>query len=512
MKPSNELFDLIKSLSKSEKRFFKLSSSLQSGSKNYLKIFDAVDKQKTYDEESIKNQFRKETFIKHFPSEKNHLYKLILKSLRSYHADNSISSILKQELKNVEILYKKALFRECNKFLSRAKKLAREHEKFYYLFECITWEKTLLEEAYESGKFDKDLDALVHEEEQVIAQLRNLAEYQMLYSKINYVFRRNGFARNERQKRTVAEVAEHPLIKGKNTALSNRAATICYYNQGLCHVTNRQHDMAFKKFLRVKEILDNNPTIRQDLGNRYVRTLSHLMYSYLDNNDYKQALEMVKVMRALPKETGFESEDVNVHIFTSTYNAELIIRDRMGEYDKAIALVDDIEQYLEAYGEKVNKEQEIVFYYNIAYVYFGAGKYRDSLRWINKLLNDNEQQLRQDLYGFARIFNLIIHFELGNNDLLEYLIKSTGRYLNKRKKDYHSEGVILKYMKKLPKLVYEDELKAHFMMMRDELNELFKDHKERVALEYFNFPAWLDSKINGISFAEAARNNQKVKA
>ena len=108
MKPSNELFDLVKSLTKSEKRFFKLSSSLQTGDKNYLKIFDAIDKQDEYDENALKNLFKKETFIKHFPSEKNHLYKLILKSLRAYHADNSVSSQLKQEIKNIEILYNKA--------------------------------------------------------------------------------------------------------------------------------------------------------------------------------------------------------------------------------------------------------------------------------------------------------------------------------------------------------------------------------------------------------------------
>ena len=122
MKPSKELFHLVKSLSKSEKRFFKLTSSLQSGDKNYLKIFDVIDKQDDYDEESIKDMFKGEVFIKHFPSEKNHLYKLILKSLRSYHSDNSISSVLKQEIKNIEILYQKALYKECNKFLNRAKK------------------------------------------------------------------------------------------------------------------------------------------------------------------------------------------------------------------------------------------------------------------------------------------------------------------------------------------------------------------------------------------------------
>ncbi len=77
MKPSEELFNLIKSLSKSEKRFFKLSSSLQSGEKNYLKIFDAIDDQSVYDEHALKESFKNEKFIKHFPSEKNHLYKLI---------------------------------------------------------------------------------------------------------------------------------------------------------------------------------------------------------------------------------------------------------------------------------------------------------------------------------------------------------------------------------------------------------------------------------------------------
>ena len=39
----NELELLVRSLTKSEKRFFKLSSSLQSGEKNYLKIFDFID-------------------------------------------------------------------------------------------------------------------------------------------------------------------------------------------------------------------------------------------------------------------------------------------------------------------------------------------------------------------------------------------------------------------------------------------------------------------------------------
>ena len=101
MKPSTELFKLIKSLSKSEKRFFKLTSSLQTGEKNYLKIFDYIDKQAVYDEDALKKEFKGEIFIKHFPSEKNHLYKLILKSLRSFYSEQSVSSLLKQEIERI---------------------------------------------------------------------------------------------------------------------------------------------------------------------------------------------------------------------------------------------------------------------------------------------------------------------------------------------------------------------------------------------------------------------------
>jgi tetratricopeptide (TPR) repeat protein len=505
MKPSVELFQLIKSLSKSEKRFFKLTSSLQSGDKNYLKIFDAIDKQKEYDEDAIKKQFAGETFIKHFPSEKNHLYKLILKSLRSFHADNSISSMLKHEIKNIEILYKKALFKECNKFLHRAKKIAKSHEKFYYWFELISWEKQLLEEAYEAGEFDKNLDELIQEEQLVIEKLRNLAEYQMLYSKINYLYRSGGFARNESEKKEVDKITNYPLIKGKNTALSTRAATICYYVKGLCSATNRDYETSFGFFLKVKEILDNNPLIKKDLAKRYVRTLSNLLYCYIDNNNYEASFDLIQKMRVLHKEKGFGSTDVQVKIFTASYIAELLIYDRMGEYDKALEIVDAIVEGMDEFGEKINKEQEIVFYYNLAYVYFGAGQYNKALFWINKVLNDNEQTLRQDIYSFSRLFNLVIHFELGNNDLLEYIIKSTYRYLNKHKRDYEVETVLLKHLKKLARMTTEEQQMEQFLKMREELDELFKDNNERVVLEYFDFLAWLESKISGIPFADAAR-------
>ena len=299
MKPSGELFNLIKSLTKSEKRFFKLSSSLQSGDKNYLKIFDIIDKQAVYDEVGIKKEFEGERFVKHFPSEKNHLYKLILKSLRAYYSDNSINAVLNQEIKNIEILYRKALYKECDKFLRRAKKMAKQHEKFYYWFELIRVEKMLLEESFEEGIFTRSLDDLIIEEQEVIAKLRNLAEYHVLYSKVNYAFRSEGYVRDPKARQIIAEVSENYLIIGKNTALSKRAATICFYTQGFCYSADSKIDLSFIAFAQVKRILDENPDLRIDLVGRYLRTIYNLIIIHISRNEFRSAFKLIEELREL---------------------------------------------------------------------------------------------------------------------------------------------------------------------------------------------------------------------
>jgi len=506
MKPSTELFSLIKSLTKSEKRFFKLNSSLQTGEKNYLKIFDFIEKQKRYNEEELKDHFKNETFVKHLPSEKNHLYKLLLKSLRAYYSDRTISSQLKQEIKNVEILYKKALYKECNKFVRRAKAVAREYEKFYYWFELINWEKKLLEEAYESGEFNQDLDELIKEETEVIEKLRNLAEYHILYSKINYIFRSGGFTRNEKEREVVAEIADYHLIKGKNTALSTRATTICYYIKGLCAASIRDYEDALVNFKKAKSVMDAKPKIKGDLQTRYIYTLSFLMHCYIDSYKFDKAEEVVQQLKELDKDKAHNSLDSKVRLFTSRYIGQMQLYNRQGLFEKTLELVPEVEEGLGRFEDKINKEKTLLFTYNTAYAYFGIGEYRQALKHINEVLNDNEKMLRQDVYSFSRIFNLIIHFELNNHDFLEYDMKSTQRYLNKHEKDYEVEKLFMKEMRALARLGEQSDRKKRFEGFKKSLDDLLKIDRENVILEYFDLRAWVNSKLENTSFKTAIKN------
>lgn len=502
MKPSTELFDLIRSLTKSEKRFFKLHSALQSGPKNYLRIFEAIDRQRSYDEEALKRMFAKETFIRHFPSEKNHLYKLIMKALRAYHAEATVGGVLKMEIKNMEILYEKALYGEANKTLHRAKRLAREHELFYYWFELLNWEKQLLEEDYESGEFTKDLDGLIDEEREVIEKLRNLAAYHILYSKINHVFRSGGYVRTEEEKAMVEEIGEHPLIKGRNTALSMRAATICYYTQGFCHWAKRDWRTSLEKFKRVEQILDGHPQLRADLPKRYVRTLQYIVLCLIDLGEFEAAREKIRQMRRLSAEPGFGGMDVAVQVFHASYLAELRLLGRMGDFKRALELVVPVLDGMEAFAGRLHKEHELEFHQELAAVHFGAGQVNRALFWLNKVLNDTEPTLRQDIFTYARLFNLVIHYELGNYDLLEYIVRSTHRFLSRRQRAHKVETLLIDGIKRMARARQPAARREQARVLRAGLAALMKDPNEGAVLKYFDFMSWLTAAVEGRTFAE----------
>ena len=511
MKPSTELFQLVKSLSKSEKRYFKLTSSLQAGEKNYMRLFDAIEDQNEYNEEAIKTKFKGEVFIKHLPSEKNHLYNLILKSLRGFYADNSAASILQEQLRNIELLYNKALYKECTKYIKKAKNIAYQYEKYYFLLDLIDWEKKLIEESYSRGVFDSDLTHLVQEETDCLEKLRNIAEYQKLYSKINYAIRKKGFTRNQEEESIIEDISNHPLIKEKNTALTTKAATACYSIKGMCASTNRNYEDSLQHFNKVIKIMENNPCILKELPKRYIRALNNVMYANLDRNDIDECLTTIEKMKSLQTQSGFESIDIQLNLFTFPYNAELLAYLNTGNYNKAIdRIVPKIVEGIDFYNGKISKEEEILFYYNISRVYFGADDYKMALKYMNEVLNSNENTLRQDIFTFAQLINLIIHYELGNYDLLEYTIKSTKRFVTKKQRNHQFETVFLKGMRKLIKVKNPDDLTQTLENFRTELNKVLEDPYEKVAIQYFDFIAWIDTKLLKKTYAELIRGKDHL--
>ncbi len=72
----------------------------------------------------------------------------------------------------------------------------------------------------------------------------------------------------------------------------------------------------------------------------------------------------------------------------------------------------------------------LVFYYKIACLYFGSGDNEKSIEYLNRIINW-KVDLRTDFNVMPVLLHLIAHYELGNYDILEYLIKSVYRFMSK---------------------------------------------------------------------------------
>ena len=137
------VFDLIQSMSKAEKRNFKLYATRLSGNQEakFVSLFDCMDTLEEYDETKILQRcpIKKEQL----PNMKAHLYKQILVSIRLLDVQRTVPMQLREQIDFARILYNKGLFRQTAKILEKAKVQALFYEQLTTAIEIIEFQRML---------------------------------------------------------------------------------------------------------------------------------------------------------------------------------------------------------------------------------------------------------------------------------------------------------------------------------------------------------------------------------
>jgi len=128
----SNLFELIKSLKKEEKRYFKLFIKRyeQKGDSNYLILFQYIDKAKIYNKQTYKKHFKA---ISNLSALQSYLYQLIIRSLKDQHLKTSIDSQLLEGLIEIELLYKRDLISAAKAKLKEIKDLAELYQRIFII-------------------------------------------------------------------------------------------------------------------------------------------------------------------------------------------------------------------------------------------------------------------------------------------------------------------------------------------------------------------------------------------
>ena len=171
---SDQLFNLIKTLSKGEKRFFKLYASRlgNSSDKKFIVLYNAIEKQKIYNEDQILLK-EKDLNPKQFSNLKAHLYYQILKSVKLCNSSKLENLKITELIDYIRILYNKCLYKECVKMIDKAKALALENDRSVLLLEILDLEKLVIPKTLESGNENR-VNLLITTTNQVAESIKNI--------------------------------------------------------------------------------------------------------------------------------------------------------------------------------------------------------------------------------------------------------------------------------------------------------------------------------------------------
>ncbi len=491
MKPTRELFDLIKSLTGSEKRYLKLNASKQKGNKNYLKLFDAIDSQKHFDENELKQRFKNEKFILNLTVTKNYLYSLIIKNLISFNDKKSVDIKLGNILFMCKLMFEKALYKQFFKASANGKELAIRSERFSYVLEFIEFEKNIMKKE-EIGK--KDMNNVFDEEIRVMEIIKNINAYKRAVSNLFRISRTVGRVRDKAAGKQIDEIVSHKEFKTEPLSLkASESLLLAKYLE--CRLKGNYKEAADHCKQRF-ELISGHPEIFKDfLLEPGLDSQEFLISSYLSLKNFKEA----KRTFSAAKKTYLSRQNDFINFALTDLDIRLseAIEDR--DLNASVNLIPEIENYLKENKGKIFVNTENYFYFCISKYYFVSGNYEEALRTINDHLSSKYSKLTPEFEPYQRILNIMIHYELGNYDLLKYLIPSAKKFLKGKKKLFRFESVILKFIGKIINAKEKKHLSELLMQFRIEAAELKKDEYERNAFEYFNLSEWIENKVKNIT-------------
>jgi len=504
-KKSTHLHELIKSLTKTEKRYFKLYSSRHTiGEKNnYILLFDYIESLDVYDEQKLLIQFKNEAFINRFSITKGRLYTNILKALDLYYSTNSMDAQLYRTIHSADILFNKGLYQQAEKILHSAEKIAIKHGKDVLHLEIKDKQKKLLEkELY----CDLKKDELANLFEQEINILKNIKTYQKLWhvkSQVFNIINHSGIIRSEKEINKLQIIVES--IQTINIATNSvKTQYLFHHIYSAYYFAINDFENCYLHLIKSKTIIEINAHLFKDSPNTYFSIITNLTYIATKLNKFEDSTVFLKILKAIPQSKTYTATfDLDIKYFSSIYSLELFLKIEQSDYNGAIQLIPKIEKGYIEYGNKINNIRKAYIDFKIAIVYLSTGEYEKSLHWITQILNEEALDKNQDIYCFAQIINLILHFELKNTRFLPYALSSTKRYLRERNRIFRFEEIFLKTIGKISKSdLNKFDIEDILIPIEKELFDLKDDKYEKIVFDYFDFATWVKSKIVGKSYLE----------
>ncbi len=481
-----ELFDLIHSLSKSEKRHFKILASAEKGDKIYIRLFDALNSQKEYDERALLKRSVEGNTGKNFSQAKKYLFDKIIASLHELGIYKNADSQVKDLIETAKLLRYKGLYQQAQNYLELAAKEAVECGILYHRFDI-----NYLAFNFSINTTDADLSP-VENTGKLNSEGREILDDVSRYIKVYHVFRTikamqvvNPYCRSEEEHTELAEIIR-PLLDIKYESLPTAGSKIQYHLTMNCYNSMiGNHFNSMEHVRRVIELVKANPkidnTIYPHLASYIAAAIKARQLEGLDNylSEFHEGIKL---------NPDFHEQKL---IFERWLLCSMQLSGCRGDFSEVLQLFRKESSRIKKYSPVTSYIQSQITYH-LAVANLFCGDHRTALKLVMQIIN--EKSTNSDLFLYAKILSILILYEKKEAELLPYYIRSTYRILLKKERVYRSEKLIIDFFRRKRDSANRTALHQDLQQLALQLEACTEDRFEQGLLYYIDIIRWLRSK------------------
>ncbi len=476
---------LVQSLTKAEKRSFKLFAGLMEGEKDYLKLYEILSgpPQKA---DSIPDAFREVCPGSDINASCNYLYTILIKSLMLLNPQNYIDEQLLTGIQEVRVLFRKGLLEEGFKLLDKLRKIAVTNEKIGY---CVILDKMVLQYVTRfqfKNMTETDLLKVQGRLRKNISYELNLADHSSLYELLYHRYLHDGMARSPKDKEKLNDL----VVSEMNLAGNPRFQSFDLKKnhllfQSVYFMMTGDIKSSLGTFYELNILFEENRQLWNDTPIYYINHLRGILNNLHTIGQFTEMDFFIEKLRTL------ERLNPLILLRQSIYCAEVKMFLGLKDYPLAFETMGQNSWLLDRLPQLAPADRaETVLYSSVSLIL--QKKFKQAANMLTKVIHQEylqNDQLRREL----RLINLVAHFQLHDFEYIQSEGRSLERELKRSETQYQTETVILKMIKKYPLTMSRNARNKLFDNAMEDLSPLIDHPYERHLFRVFDFIQWIKS-------------------
>ncbi len=488
---NTQLYKLVKSLKKSEKRHFKLYVNRLESNKNvmFIQLFDKIDRSNKLDESSINGLFPNLKSTE-FANLKRHLYSQILKSLRLLHTRHDVDIQVREQLDYAKILYSKGLYLQALKLLERILSIAKKSSQEIIGLEILEFQKMIESRHITRSRTVKNkMESLIEQSADFNITVSRTSDISNLSLMIQGLYIKMGFVKNEKERFLVDQYFQSNLPKvfskkpGFYEEVLLQQSWVWYYYMCL------EYEKSLEHAINWVNVFEENIIMQQKDPDLYIRGVHYILTNAYYLKDESSFTEWMKIYQKFIKKNNEKFNDKTLQLnFIYESNAKLNYSLLKQDYKSGMKMVEEISRLVPKFRLKLDSHRIIMFNYKFAMISILGQNFEKAIDFINRILFLKKEYLRADITAYAKLLNLISNYHLGNYILIKNLSPSVRKALDKQGEMNNALVQVFAFVNKRP---VKNQIKSDLEKLKLKIESARHDKFDKRIFNYFNFRTWV---------------------